>query len=135
MEYSPLGDLVNLIETSNINQLNIKDIFKQLLISVNHFHQIGFIHRDIKPENFLLFENGMIKLIDFGFCERKDKLTKANMGTPGYIAPEILLINECDNCREELNGEAGVILTENGKYFITDTCNGNCGLYVYSVIY
>lgn len=106
MEYSPLGDLVNLIEASNINELNIKDIFKQLLISVNHFHQIGFIHRDIKPENFLLFENGMIKLIDFGFCERKDKLTKVNMGTPGYIAPEILLINEYDNCREELNGEA-----------------------------
>ena len=109
MEYAPLGDLVNVIESSNISLTNAKAIFKQLLNCVKHFHQSGFIHRDIKPENFLLFENGDIKLTDFGFCESKSKLSLEKSGTPGYMAPEILELPENGNnvtTIVDLNGEA-----------------------------
>ena len=54
------------------------------------------VHRDLKPENILLEKNkemDQIKIIDFGtsllFDEDNDKL-KEKIGTPYYIAPEVL---------------------------------------------
>ena len=46
----------------------------------------------MKPENILLDEEGNICLIDFGMAkELKDmSTTKSIVGTPEYIAPEIL---------------------------------------------
>jgi len=56
----------------------------------------NIVHRDLKPENILLSSKGddaIIKLIDFGFAKRSEGeetvLTTA-LGTPNYIAPEIL---------------------------------------------
>ena len=50
------------------------------------------MHRDLKPSNILL-NNGVIKVADFGFCKSllgpKD-LTKTMVGSPIYMAPEIL---------------------------------------------
>ncbi len=57
-----------------------------------YIHSKNIIHRDIKPEN-MLFEKGsnLIKIIDFGIATTKktEKLTE-RLGTPYYIAPEIL---------------------------------------------
>ena len=53
----------------------------------------NIIHRDIKPENLVFDENGYLKLADFGIARRykKDKMLLDTSGTPGYMAPEILL--------------------------------------------
>lgn len=53
------------------------------------------IHRDLKPENILLEQNreySQIKIIDFGTATvvEKDVRLKERIGTPYYIAPEIL---------------------------------------------
>lgn len=60
--------------------------FKQL---VNH----GYIHRDIKPANILV-KNDIKKVADFGFATKADikgvKLMKEKVGTPLYMAPQIL---------------------------------------------
>ena len=39
------------------------------------------MHRDIKPENIIRGENGIFKLIDFGFCAKFDKKRKTICGT------------------------------------------------------
>ncbi len=52
----------------------------------------NIIHRDLKPSNILLHDFE-IKLADFGFCKTmatRFSLTKTMVGSPIYMAPEIL---------------------------------------------
>lgn len=52
-------------------------------------------HRDLKPENLLLTskdDDANVKLADFGFAvEAPANTVKQQCGTPGYMAPEIIL--------------------------------------------
>jgi Protein kinase domain len=54
-------------------------------------HAAGLIHRDLKPSNILMAEDGP-HVIDFGVARAIDDpgLT-ARSGTPGFMAPEVLL--------------------------------------------
>ena len=60
-------------------------------------HKRGVIHRDIKPANILIDDDGHVKVADFGLAKMHDPsqtsgLTRTNvaMGTPDYVAPEVL---------------------------------------------
>jgi len=72
-------------------------VMRQILLAVNHLHENGICHRDLKPENFLFAtkEKGAdLKLIDFGlankFGSKFDTRMNTVVGTPYYIAPEVL---------------------------------------------
>ena len=70
--------------------------FKQMLQGLHYIHSKGFSHRDLKPENILLDKMFDVKIVDFGFAcplEGRDGsgTNRSIIGTPGYMAPEILL--------------------------------------------
>ncbi|VDK37458.1 unnamed protein product [Taenia asiatica] len=78
----------------------------ELVLAINSLHELGYVHRDIKPDNVLLESSGHIVLTDFGSCLRigNDGLIRntAAVGTPDYIAPEIL------RAAEDTHGTFGV---------------------------
>lgn len=61
--------------------------------AIGAVHDVGVVHRDIKPSNILM-EGRTPVLIDFGLARLADdaRLTAQGwlLGTPGYLAPEIL---------------------------------------------
>src|SRR5215212_43878 len=72
----------------------VVDALAQILGALSYAHSQGVIHRDIKPQNALVDDRGRVKLTDFGVAYRAGdtRLTRVGyaVGTPGYIAPEIL---------------------------------------------
>lgn len=73
---------------------DVVDSLVQILSALEYAHSRGIIHRDIKPQNALVDERGRVKLTDFGVAYRAGdtRLTQVGyaVGTPGYIAPEIM---------------------------------------------
>ena len=75
------------------------NITRQMLSAVAHCHQLGICHRDIKLENFVFVskdktDETQMKLIDFGLSKtyRRDRDMSSIVGTPYYIAPELLKV-------------------------------------------
>jgi serine/threonine protein kinase len=64
-----------------------------LAAALSAIHGAGIIHRDLKPGNVMLLDGEPI-VIDFGIAQGADatRLTATGMviGTPGYLAPEII---------------------------------------------
>jgi len=78
-------------------------LIKQVLSCVNYCHKNNIVHRDLKPENILLEQNkefDQIKMIDFGTSLVYDpsKPLDEKLGTPYYIAPEVLNKNYTSKC-------------------------------------
>jgi cGMP-dependent protein kinase len=62
-----------------------------LLLALEHLSERNIIHRDLKPENVILDEDGYTKIIDFGAAKIVSGRTFTILGTPHYMAPEIVL--------------------------------------------
>lgn len=64
----------------------------ELIIALEHLHELGIIYRDLKPENIMLDTSGHVVLTDFGLCKESvgSNRTHTFCGTIEYMAPEIL---------------------------------------------
>ena len=88
-------------------------LMKNLLGALAYMHSKGIMHRDIKPENLLLEDPQNIfnvKIADFGLgaAVNQGELLFKRCGTPGYVAPEILVDAVYDQKVDVFS--AGVIL-------------------------
>ncbi len=62
-----------------------------MLLMLEYLQKKLIAHRDIKPSNIMIDSNGYLKMIDFGTAKILTDYTSTVIGTPHYIAPEILL--------------------------------------------
>ncbi len=97
MEYISGPTLFELIDKKvKLKDVEIYEIFSQMLGALSFIHQKGFIHRDIKPSNFMVKSDGAIVLLDFGIAKHFEQLngeytatgTFHTMGTPNYMSLE-----------------------------------------------
>ena len=63
-----------------------------ILLMLDYLQKKFIAHRDIKPSNIMIDSNGYLKMIDFGTSKvlSLTDYTSTVIGTPHYIAPEIL---------------------------------------------
>ena len=67
----------------------LKGLFLQILEAVEATHKAGICHLDIKLENILVAQDYTVKLCDFGLAKSIDEHMNFEIGTTGYMAPEI----------------------------------------------
>ena len=70
---------------------------------LSYCHAEDIVHKDLKPENILLGKKkniSTIKLIDFGTAQKFDRGKKMSsiIGTPYYVAPEVLKGSYDEKC-------------------------------------
>ncbi len=103
------------MEEIKFSETEASIIIEKVLQALNHCHFKKICHRDLKPENIVFTkkskdpvvidlenEEGDIKIIDFGLAKYliENKSLKSKVGTPYYVAPEVLegdYDHRCDN--------------------------------------
>lgn len=106
MEYAHGGTVQNFLDTSGVfNEDDAKLIIYAILDAVFFLHVNHIAHRDIKPANILFRDNfthhkvkSNIILGDFGFCKQEAEGVTliSRVGSPGYMAPEIIFNENCE---------------------------------------
>ena len=103
--YGDLFIIMDLCEGGDLNSMRTKyvstddktevklmiDILGQIGVGLNHLHQNKMCHRDLDPRN-IMFKDGVIKLIDFGFSIMLNSMTQfvqTHIGKFFYAAPEV----------------------------------------------
>jgi serine/threonine-protein kinase len=78
--------------------------FADVCLAVELAHSRGVIHRDLKPANIMLGDFGEVYVLDWGIARvvgetGQPQLTQvgAILGTPGYMAPELVTADPIDH--------------------------------------
>lgn len=85
-------DLFDVLNDLNILNYNNSQFYAScILLILEHMHERNIIYRDLKPENIMIDDEGYPKLIDFGLAKIIEGRTYSLVGTPHYMAPEVII--------------------------------------------
>src|ERR1700722_9398930 len=92
--YVPGQTLEDVIGSSGpMTGLALARLARGLSAALTAVHAAGVVHRDLKPANVMIVEGEPV-VIDFGIAQAPDStrltMTGMFMGTPGYLAPEVI---------------------------------------------
>ncbi|KAK9381439.1 kinase-like domain-containing protein [Kockiozyma suomiensis] len=95
LEYAQGGELFSHLASEKMLSEPVVSFYAaELVLALSHLHtEVGVVYRDLKPENCLLDSQGHLVLTDFGLSKVSSDggECKTFLGTPEYMAPEILL--------------------------------------------
>jgi len=100
------GELFHrIVACGHFTEVQASVVMSQLLSGVKYLHEMDVCHRDLKPENCLLtskdaLANNCLKIIDFGMScvAHKGTVMKKRVGSPLYIAPQVLMGRYTRSC-------------------------------------
>ncbi|XP_049849436.1 rho-associated protein kinase let-502-like [Schistocerca gregaria] len=98
MELMLGGELYNLIyRKKGLAEPIARKFMCQLVSGLKYLNDRGIVHRDLKPHNLLLTSacetSSTLKIADFGFARFTSSLMQTRLGSPLYMAPELLLMS------------------------------------------
>lgn len=91
MEYVEGRTLAEMIQGDGpLSEGEARAIGETLARAVAAVHAEGVVHRDIKAQNVMRAGGGRVVLMDFGAGSRRGELSGPAIGTPMYLAPELI---------------------------------------------
>ncbi|KAM3874911.1 calcium/calmodulin-dependent protein kinase kinase 1b [Diretmus argenteus] len=91
------GPVMEVPTDSPFTEEQARFYFRDVVMGIEYLHYQKIIHRDIKPSNLLLGDDGHVKIADFGVSnefEGSDALLYSTVGTPAFMAPEMITEHE-----------------------------------------
>lgn len=91
-----------LLDMDVLKEAHLLKTFRQMLLGLEHCHSVAIVHRDVKPANFLVSDQGLVKLCDFGLAhlEKAGGIT-GMAGTAPFMSPEMVLGQSYD-CKTDM---------------------------------
>lgn len=110
-EWMPGGSLYH-----DIHQNHRLDVTDQTIAlfdiarGMRFLHSRSIIHRDLKTLNVLIDKNNRAKICDFGFSKQteENQVMTMNIGTPHWMAPELLNVSQADQNAGQYNSKVDV---------------------------
>lgn len=90
-----------------LSEGQVGQIIAQIMMALRYLHNLSLAHRDVKPDNVMVTKGMQVKLLDFGLASKiggglgtdrgesvGDSRSGMTVGTPSYLAPEVLTREE-----------------------------------------